>query len=414
MTWLRSAFSALLASATLTSSVAYAQESVSAGGVPVAGPLVPAPGLRFEKCKIYLPLEYLHNASVFKKKFAAEDLTVQNNTTQNMGGGECDSNGVFSARKAYFDFIVKSVGSRSKGSWGIKTDYVTFSMQGKMERGRFVGPTYTRLTIDEKSPIGIGEIAVIDKRLMDKALANTDNTQELGQVKLEMKTRFQNDYYHRDVYYRDGFLFLGKDDYLRPQREKEALAKAEAKRREEEQAKRKAEEATARAQLVTDRSAALSETKCDQVKALDAKLNEGPLYGECLSQEAIKAADPKQIFVTAGKLEASGDRSRAKKLYLHILESFPKDDLAIKATEQVAAITRTEGDESRAQTNRDAVERAGREQSEMMERAKRDSKEQTKKVCLDQKYACERRCESTIKDPNKWFGCKQGCPTCFF
>lgn len=168
------------------------------------------------------------------------------------------------------------------------------------------------------------------------------------------------------------------------QENREQAARLEEARKQE--AERRAQE---RVRLTGLREEALSSLNCEEVGKLDAALGDARLP-DCTMGRQLKASNARELYVAALKYEGDKDWARAKRLYKEIMERFPKDDLVIKAAEQLAAIGRTEAvqesnraaeeaakrakatAEQQGEANRQAIERANQEAASRQSRARSD------------------------------------------
>ena len=106
-----------------------------------------------------------------------------------------------------------------------------------------------------------------------------------------------------------------------------------------EQGRREAE-VRQREKLLADRKAAIDEAKCDEVKALDAKIADGGNnHAACAFQAALKGNSARELYLAAAKYDADRDKASAKQLYRSIVDRFPQDDLAIRAAERMTLIS---------------------------------------------------------------------------
>lgn len=173
---------------------------------------------------------------------------------------------------------------------------------------------------------------------------------------------------------------------------------------------------------------AASSYRCEEAKKLNGQLNPSDSifnFESCVDDRsyynAINNKDPQKMYIAAGKYESNGERSRAKKIYLSIMDRFPKHALAIKSTDRLTALRDVEAveDSNRnaaeavKRSNERAVERAeaaSRNAADAASRASSDARDLSKKACQDRQFACWRGCEQSR---DSW-SCKQGCPSCSY
>lgn len=139
--------------------------------------------------------------------------------------------------------------------------------------------------------------------------------------------------------------------------------------------------------------------KCEQARdfARTRVEIERPLfsYDECVDErrfsELERSRDPQVQYLAAVKLEANGDRSRAKTLYLAIMELSPQSAIAIKAADRLASLTDVQAIErsnSRAEiASREAAQRA-EELRSSVERTNSDSASRMYNACVVERDAC--------------------------
>lgn len=152
-----------------------------------------------------------------------------------------------------------------------------------------------------------------------------------------------------------------------------------------------------RAAAIKSRELALNSLDCTEVKRVDELLKDAPRHGECTFAALLKTGDARELFITAGKEERADQRRRAKQLYEAIVDRFPKDDIALKATEALNALARTEAIEQSNRAASSAVEREGQAQREAIDRASRDASDrqnQARQTFCEGRYACSTSCGS--------------------
>lgn len=147
---------------------------------------------------------------------------------------------------------------------------------------------------------------------------------------------------------------------------------------------------------IARRSTALDELRCDDVRSLDTEIGDGGRHQDCLLDAALKAPDARTMFLAAVKYEADKRRAQAKQVYLKLIDRFPKDDLAIKASERLTALGDVEAIE---QSNAAAADKAARQQQQTrdsIERAAADTQfrqQQEKTKFCDGRHACYDACD---------------------
>lgn len=173
---------------------------------------------------------------------------------------------------------------------------------------------------------------------------------------------------------------------------------------------------------------ASSSYRCEEAKKLNGQLNSTDSifnYESCVDDRNfhnnLNLRDPKKMYIAAGKYESTGERSRAKKIYLSIMDRFPDHAMAIKAIDRLTALRDVEAVEESNSNAAEAVKRSNERAAERAEAASRDAanaasrassdaRDLSKKACQDRQLACWRGCDQ-LRD--SW-SCKQGCPSCSY
>lgn len=139
------------------------------------------------------------------------------------------------------------------------------------------------------------------------------------------------------------------------------------------------------------------------MKALDATLG-GDSASGCVFDKLLKTGAAREMYLAAVKYEADKERSKAKRLYLTIMDRFPQDDLALKAGDRITALADVEAVESS-----NAAKAEGRANREALAQASRDAEADR---CRG-KGACNASCTSVAGDYSSWSYCKDQCASRF-
>lgn len=139
--------------------------------------------------------------------------------------------------------------------------------------------------------------------------------------------------------------------------------------------------------------------KCEDANKLYSRLkavNEGYFsYDSCVSDreynQILNSKDTQEMYLKAVKYENNGERGRAKKVYLTIMDRFSKSPMAIKAAERLAALKDVE-----------AVENVGR-----------NHQSNSRQQCENNKKSCIAGCGGFISGAdqhnNNMWNCKRKC-----
>lgn len=276
------------------------------GAIATGTELLPVAGTA---CKAYFPSEILGNPAILKRLWPANEwlVDVQRNY-------KCNAAGLLEVEATTLYFATRQ--KTREGKLAKPRPYLEVIFSGKLVAGRPSG----KMGIQFK-PGGHPD-APPESILADKWQAHLKERNK--EALARGCAMFTCDGLGIHGYYRNGKLFFSEAEYGRPQRE----AAAQAARQEEDRRK----------PIRDKRVAAMSAGKCDEVKTLDDELKEARAYPDCLQKLGLSADNPRAMFVNAGKLEALGERGKAKAIYSAILDRYPNDDLAIKATEWIGAI----------------------------------------------------------------------------
>lgn len=143
--------------------------------------------------------------------------------------------------------------------------------------------------------------------------------------------------------------------------------------------------------------AAQSAYKCDEAKRLDAQFETAGMsgifsYDNCLAEKkfhgVLTASNPQSMYLAGVKYENEGERGKAKKVYLTIMDRFSEHAMAVKAADRLANLNDVLDVEIAQREAARAVEesnrRAGQEAADRADRAKRD-------FCSG-RYSCSSSC----------------------
>ncbi len=92
----------------------------------------------------------------------------------------------------------------------------------------------------------------------------------------------------------------------------------------------------------------------------------------------LSSKDPQSMYLAAIKYENNGERGRAKKIYLTIMDNFEKSPMALKAADRLAALSDVEAVESSNRANQRAIKDAANQKLSNS----RQECENSKKACL--------------------------------
>lgn len=108
----------------------------------------------------------------------------------------------------------------------------------------------------------------------------------------------------------------------------------------------------------------------------------------------LNSKNPQKMYLEAVKYENAGERGRAKKVYLTIMDKFENNAVALKAADRLAALSDVEAVESSNRETVRAVERSA-------EKATSSRRNQSRQECENNKNACFAGCGSYMSDaPN--------------
>ena len=154
---------------------------------------------------------------------------------------------------------------------------------------------------------------------------------------------------------------------------------------------------------LAQRAAALKALDCDAAKMLNSKLG-GDTYPGCAFDKLLNSGAARDLYLEAGKYERNGDRDRARKLYTAIVEKHAKDDLALKASDSLNAMARTESVErsnanaaAQGQAAAEAQKAASEAQRQAVEQVRRDANDRERRAKEDfcrQSSGCHTSCYS--------------------
>lgn len=402
------------------------------------------------KCRINFPGEFFANPKIFKRPAAAADVAswwygrFAPKTCEKAAGTP-----VQSAKESVPIVFAYQPGSRdekvSGSSYPRRTYAFTAIMHARFVDGQMTGPVNVELTVRDDALADWGPLGWAKKG-----------------TKYDTGTEFTG-----TIYYRNGQMFLTKEDYQRPEMEAQAKKQAEQQRvaalqrswqaafdsgecervneldaqlsrtggadscrkaaEDRRRAAAAASEEKARADgvaaLERQRSAAVASGSCDEVKLLDGQLRSPARLDECKLVHQSKTASANELYLEAGRHERSGNRKAAKMFFEAIVARFPTSELAIKATDNLSGLSRLEAIEASNAAAAAEKSRAAREQQEAIDRASRDaaarqaqgqqeSREFARRQCVQQRSDCERGCDGRFPVGNARYGCKQGCPSC--
>lgn len=321
------------------------------------------------KCKVFVPTGVLRMTEVFARAFAVSEFRV----AWGWAPQKC-KDGEFAQEKgkaAKIVFFMK--GPPVPDDFKISRDPLVVEINGSISDGRFTGAGGLEITVRKDTK----------RQVLSEAWIKATN--------------FGADWHTRrmaPLYFRDGQIFLREADYQRPQREAAAKRKAEETRVASLKEKRAAamqgldcsavdaldrdlgtsggrdaclkaveqrrlddlaaaernQKEAQRKALADRRDAALKAQQCEEVKSLDDQIGADAKIDECRFEVLRKSGSARDLFVGAGKYEAKAERSKAKLLYLEILERFAQDDLALEATKRLGALSDTEAAQAAAQS----------------------------------------------------------------
>jgi len=122
----------------------------------------------------------------------------------------------------------------------------------------------------------------------------------------------------------------------------------------------------------------------------------------------------KGLRLEAGKYENENERSRAKRVYLTIMDKFSTSPVAMKAADRLASLKDVEAVESASSASQAAAERAA-EASRRAGDASRDAaytvNRKNSEQCQNNRNACFSGC-GVYKNYSQRSSCESGCPLC--
>ncbi len=163
--------------------------------------------------------------------------------------------------------------------------------------------------------------------------------------------------------------------------------------------------------------------KCEAARQLDkpteaAGMSPLSSFDSCVDKRkfnnVLNLKNPQQQYLEAVKYENDNERSRAKRIYLTIMDKSSTSPIALKAADRLSNLKSVEAVESASDTSRAAAERA----AEASRRAGEASREAAYSVnrrnadqCQKDQNACWRGCD-VYKNSSQRDSCKSGCASC--
>ena len=118
----------------------------------------------------------------------------------------------------------------------------------------------------------------------------------------------------------------------------------------------------------------------------------------------LSGRDPQAMYLAGARYENNNDRPRAKRIYLTLMEKFPKSSVSVNAADRLSRLSDVEAVES---ATSQAANRAANASFSAAESVRKQNYDQ----CNNDRMACRDRCYS-IKDSSARSRCQDGCPLC--
>ncbi len=128
----------------------------------------------------------------------------------------------------------------------------------------------------------------------------------------------------------------------------------------------------------------------------------------------LNLKNPQQQYLEAVKYENNNERSRAKRIYLTIMDKSSTSPIAMKAADRLASMKDVEAVESASDASRAAAERAAeasRRAGEASREAATSVNRQNYDQCRKNRDACWSGCD-VYKNSSQRDSCKSGCASC--
>jgi hypothetical protein len=110
------------------------------------------------------------------------------------------------------------------------------------------------------------------------------------------------------------------------------------------------------------------------------------------------------MYLAGARYENNNDRPRAKRIYLTLMEKFPKSGVSVNAADRLSRLADVEAVES---ATSQAASRAANASFSAAESVRKQNYDQ----CNNDRLACRDRCYS-IRDSSAKSRCQDSCPLC--
>jgi len=126
-------------------------------------------------------------------------------------------------------------------------------------------------------------------------------------------------------------------------------------------------------------------------------------------QQAVKSKGPQQLYLLAGQAQRgkstqiNGKSYSATELYESIVENFPQSDYAVKATDQLNAMARSNQQSNAARDAAAASERAAAAQRDA------DRNSSNRAACFSQVNSCQANCRASSMSYSSIQYCVSSC-----
>jgi hypothetical protein len=141
-------------------------------------------------------------------------------------------------------------------------------------------------------------------------------------------------------------------------------------------------------------------TRAKEAVIAEALARKSAEEAEAKFQNALNSRNPQQMYLTAVKYENDGERSRAKGVYLAIMDKFSTGPFAMKAADRLVSLKDVE-----------AVENSNAASREASREAAYSVNRQNAEQCEKNRSACFSGC-GIHKDYSRRSACESGCALC--
>jgi hypothetical protein len=149
----------------------------------------------------------------------------------------------------------------------------------------------------------------------------------------------------------------------------------------------------------------VADNECEKAETISAKHQPDKRFSfnnvSCLSDRKyanmLRSRNVQEMYLAAGLYESDGERGRAKRIYVEIMNRFPKDAIALRAADRLTRLSDVE-----------AVESSNSAASSRLESMRNEERQRSSSACFSRISACESSCDP-IRDVTSRVSCKDRC-----